>query len=508
MKKLKLAVILLLALFLLILTFSLSWTISNFGNIGFDGIVFTLNMPLQGTDHSLINSFLLKALLPAVGVFAEIVAIALIIKAMLRMFPQIGNWIQKAEKYSASTCVVIVILWLCILVAQTNAHFGLLDYIHSITHQSKFIEEHYVDPGTVNFVFPEKKRNLIYIFLESAETTNQDMANGGVMPVNYTPEMTELAKENFSFSQSDLLEGAAVAPLCGWTMAGMVAETAGLPLKLYKLDDSDTGVDNSMDQYASFLPGAVTIGDILQKAGYHNVFMAGSDFVFGGRKNYCTIHGNYDILDFEEAIERSVIPPDYLVFWGFEDKILYDWAKKELLDLAKQNEPFNFTMLTVDTHHPDGYLCDLCGDEYAEQYANVWACASHQLFDFVSWIQEQDFYESTTIVIAGDHCSMAADFYKDLKYEKYGGETKRKVYNVYINSAVAPIKEKNRLFTTLDLFPSTLAAMGVEIEGERLGLGVNLFSGKQTLCEEYGYEEFFSELKKKSLFYDQKLLYP
>ena len=71
-----------------------------------------------------------------------------------------------------------------------------------------------------------------------------------------------------------------------------------------------------------------------------------------------------------------------------------------------------------------------------------------------------------------------------------------------------PAREKNRLFTTLDLFPSTLAAMGVQIEGERLGLGTNLFSGKQTLAEEYGYEHLFEELKKKSLFYDNEILYP
>ena len=69
-------------------------------------------------------------------------------------------------------------------------------------------------------------------------------------------------------------------------------------------------------------------------------------------------------------------------------------------------------------------------------------------------------------------------------------------------------EEKNRLFTTLDLFPTTLAAMGVEIEGERLGLGTNLFSGEKTLPEKYGYEKMFEELKKKSLFYDNEILYP
>ena len=84
----------------------------------------------------------------------------------------------------------------------------------------------------------------------------------------------------------------------------------------------------------------------------------------------------------------------------------------------------------------------------------------------------------------------------------------RKVYNAFINSATEPLNEKNRLFTTLDLFPSTLAAMGCEIEGNRLGLGVNLFSDEQTLAEKYGYEYMFGEMGKMSKFYVKELLYP
>ena len=73
---------------------------------------------------------------------------------------------------------------------------------------------------------------------------------------------------------------------------------------------------------------------------------------------------------------------------------------------------------------------------------------------------------------------------------------------------VEPLNEKNRLFTTLDLFPSTLAAMGCEIEGNRLGLGVNLFSDEKTLAEKYGYDYMFDEMGKMSKFYVKELLYP
>ena len=65
----------------------------------------------------------------------------------------------------------------------------------------------------------------------------------------------------------------------------------------------------------------------------------------------------------------------------------------------------------------------------------------------------------------------------------------RTVYNLFINPAVTPVETQNRQFSTLDMFPSTLAAMGVKIDGDRLALGTNLFSEKKTLIEEYGFDE-------------------
>ena len=56
------------------------------------------------------------------------------------------------------------------------------------------------------------------------------------------------------------------------------------------------------------------------------------------------------------------------------------------------------------------------------------------------------------------------------------------------------------------MFPTTLAAMGVEIPGDRLGLGTNLFSAKLTLTETFGYEKLDEEIQKNSDFYNTKIL--
>lgn len=85
---------------------------------------------------------------------------------------------------------------------------------------------------------------------------------------------------------------------------------------------------------------------------------------------------------------------------------------------------------------------------------------------------------------------------KEAKYD-------RRTYTAYINSAVSPVNNMKRLYTTMDNFPTTLAAMGVNIEGNRLGLGTNLFSDEPTLMESVGEDTLKAELKKKSEFLEK-----
>jgi len=53
----------------------------------------------------------------------------------------------------------------------------------------------------------------------------------------------------------------------------------------------------------------------------------------------------------------------------------------------------------------------------------------------------------------------------------------------------------------MDLFPTMLSAMGYEIEGDRLGLGTDLFSARETLAEEMGYERLNEEVQKYSQYF-------
>ena len=276
-----------------------------------------------------------------------------------------------------------------------------------------------------------------------------------------------------------------------WTMAAMVAHTAGIPLKtVFNQDDVSTY------EVGTTLPGAYSIGDILDEEGYRQYIMVGSDLTFGGRRNYFENHGSYTEFDYYTAIDDGIIDEDYYVFWGYEDARLFDYAKEELTEISKSDEPFNFTMLTVDTHFPDGYTDNSCKDTYDNPYLTAIDCSSEKLEEFINWIKEQDFYENTTIVLAGDHLSMNTYSFDGID------EDERGIYNVFINSAINTDCNKNRSFTTFDYYPTTLAALGVKINGERLGLGTNLFSCKETLSEELGNDYIDEKLMEKSPYYD------
>ncbi len=310
------------------------------------------------------------------------------------------------------------------------------------------------------------------------------------MDVNYIPNLTELAAENIQFSGTEQLGGAYQCQGTNWTIAGVLASSTGVNYKLPIMH-------NSEDEYESLWPGLTGIGDILEDAGYSNYYMCGSDSTFAGKKTFLETHGDYTIYDYSVAMEEGLIPEGYYENWGFEDERLYSWAKEKISEISGGNEPFNFTLLTSDTHFHYEYVCDLCEERYPDDCGNVYACADRQIVDFISWAKEQAWYDDTTIVITGDHISMNTTFFEQVP------DSERMIYNCIINSSVSGDAQttKNRVFNSMDMFPTILASMGVTIDGERLGLGTNLFSGDQTLAERMGAEALDEELKKTSLYY-------
>lgn len=472
--------------------FSANWYISVFGDMGFESILSTLTTGVGGTAGDLTGDYLKGALIPSV-LSALVATVFLFGLTKRKLMLYIGKKLRLClYPFSRFFAVLISLILSIALVCNAAVIVGLDDYIKVLKQYSTIFEKEYVDPEEVEIKFPKTKRNLIYIWLESMETSFLPTDLGGGNDVNPISELYELAKDNVNFSQNNSVGGFYSPYGTNWTIGALVAQTSGIPLKTpLGIAAADYGKD-------SFLPGITSLSNVLEKAGYYQALMVGSRSEFGSRKQYFEQHGVDKIYDLHVARNTGVIPKDYCVWWGMEDAKLFDWAKEELVKISEQEKLFAFSMLTVDTHHVGGYVCDLCENNFDEQYENVLACSSRQVLDFVNWIKKQDFYENTTIIICGDHPTMDAEYISSNLVEGY----KRVVYNCYINAAVEPVKEKNRVSSTVDLFPTALAAIGCKIPGERLGLGTNLFSEKSTICENISLEKFEQELAKKSKYYE------
>ena len=481
----------------LIIIFSTKWSLINYQFNNFDQILFTLTSSVASASNDLIEEFIKENVLIPFIITMIIISIVIIFKHIFKHLEAYITIKIRNKSFKLNFYNVIKYLFLLSLVSYSTyyamSNLYIIDYIKYNYIKSNFLEVNYVEPEEVKLEWPDEKRNLIYIFLESMESTYADEQNGGAYDINYIEELTKLAKDNINFSSNNLVGGAHVGYNASWTMAAMVAHTAGTPLKtIFNQDDVSTY------EAGTTLPGVYSIGDILDEEGYRQYIMVGSDLTFGGRRNYFKNHGNYTVYDYYTAIEDGIIDEDYYVFWGYEDDRLFDYAKEELIEISKSDEPFNFTMLTVDTHFPDGYRDTSCKDIYDDPYLTAIDCSSEKLGEFISWIKKQDFYENTTVILVGDHLSM-----NTYSFDNINPNYTRGVYNVFINSAVDTDCNKNRIFTTFDYYPTTLAALGVKIDGERLGLGTNLFSCKETLSEEYGNDYIDERLREKSLYYDK-----
>ena len=483
-----------------VLLFGTTWGADTFGKLTGDQVIINALSPAEGSDTStyitvaegpVFNTLMLTTLF-ALFDFKKVKIIYVKVRESKTVFS------MKAKR------IVCFVLSLCMLVgggAYMFKGYTLERLGNGYLAESKAIDELYVNPKEAKITFPEKKRNLIHIYLESLENSYFSKELGGFMDMNLMPELEKLSYEGVVFSDTDNFFGGPIeATGTQWSCASMINQTTGLPMKVpAKLDSYNNGKE--------FLPGAYTLNDILHDQGYEQTLMIGADAAFGALDVYYSTHGNVKVFDHAYAIENGLIPKDYRVWWGYEDDKLYAFAKEEITRLYKTGKPFNFTMETADTHMPNGYLSKNAPTPYDNQYANVIAYSTSQAVEFIEWIKQQPFYENTTIVIIGDHVSMETNFFK---HYRFTDDYLRTQYNCIINPAenvANPGKAatRNRTWANWDYFPTILAAMGCEIEGNRLGVGTNLFSAEKTILEEKGVKYINNEFEKKSKVYNEEI---
>ena len=181
----------------------------------------------------------------------------------------------------------------------------------------------------------------------------------------------------------------------------------------------------------------------------------------------------------------------------------YDWEVK-VVDKTNNGKPLSIIEVKFVDDTTGGEYDLLDGKTYTINGSSKVFSTSNVTFPFSadvkvspSSIHTLEEVRITALTKGGN-----APFKYQFELEKDGYE--RSPYNCFINAQKTPENAKNRVFSPMDMFPTTLSAMGAEIKGDRLGLGTDLFSGRQTLAEEIGREEFTKQIQQNSKYFNEQ----
>jgi len=147
----------------LLLIFSSNWAMNHFKGVSIDQIVYTLVQPLEGTDDSQINSFIQQPLLGSLAIGLLTFFIFYIIAASLKKANRRG--ILKVLPFPKVVMTILSAVVLIFGFMLSVNQFGYAEVKAYFFEKTKIYDEEYVNPKKVKVTFPEKKRNLIYIYL-------------------------------------------------------------------------------------------------------------------------------------------------------------------------------------------------------------------------------------------------------------------------------------------------------------------------------------------------------
>lgn len=171
----------------LLIRFATDWSVAKFGNIPFGQILFTLQAPLTGSGSDIVNDFITGALKYILPVF-----IPTLLFYLLRFMPNKNLKLKLAGKEKSvnifnnrlfkimrAAIMAFVLILMTVNVAYAMDKLNINEYLKAVNTKTDIFETYYVDASDIEIAAPEEKKNLIYIFCESMETSFASKEYGG-----------------------------------------------------------------------------------------------------------------------------------------------------------------------------------------------------------------------------------------------------------------------------------------------------------------------------------------
>lgn len=425
-------------LFLIGLVF---WTETNFGKVTIDQTLSTLDLGFNGA-FSADSIFMKRFVLIAVLIPFFITTFYLFLNSKFAFL--------KRHFLINKVVACLPILLLAIGIVGFINQFQIFNYIKNYFLDPKidYFQSHYVDTKKINFT-AKKPKSLVLIYVESLETTYSDV---NLFGHDLLQSLNQLDANKITFKYTQM-------PGTGWTIAGMISTQCGIPFKMMTVFDGNT-IGKHIEQ---FLPGATCLSDILAEKGYKNIFINGPALSFAGVGKFLKSHHYAEAYGRKQWLAQGYTKADFNR-WGLPDDELFKQAKVKLAALIKEKKPFNLTVLTVDTHGPDGLLSKYCQKQGVNNFEGIVECTANQIADFVTYIKSQGWLDNLNIVIMGDHLAMANSASSKLTQNKY-----RSIFNMIITKE--KLHKNTDEIVNFDMLPTILESLGFYYKGGRLALG-------------------------------------
>ncbi|QKC75028.1 LTA synthase family protein [Mesorhizobium erdmanii] len=313
-------------------------------------------------------------------------------------------------------------------------------------------------------------KNLVHIFIESAERTYMDKAEFG----DVMDPLLEFDKGGLSATNMVQLA------YTNNSMAGMVAANCGTPLLMTYFTTRQYLEENSQ-----FLPGLTCLGDVLKARGYRQNFISGWPLGFTGQGSFYASHGYSSIMGGAE-VEAAVGGPGST--FGADDAQVLDMSLDVLRRAQQDGRPFSLTIAVSGGHAIDGYLTDKCIGKTGlpRQTPNILhavKCTNMLIADFIHEAEAEGLMANTVLALQSDHLSAPSTVTDRLnKYDRR---------NFFSLSGDGISSEAyTGISGTIDIFPTILDALGVPLANDQAAFGVSLLGDRPTLAEVFGQARF------------------
>ena len=464
----------------LILFTLINWLSKKFHNPSIEQFIFHFEYSdklFDEFDKSLFRSFFKNVILVPLG--ASILIVILEDKLRKIYFENAENQKNKLLKILNFLLVKRIPIYLVLLsFAIAFINFGVQNYIDT-KENNRFIEKNYIDPKKIEIKAVAPK-NLVLIYVESLEKAYSDEKLFGR---NLLQSLDKIP--SFQFDQYVQVPGT------GWTIAAIVSTQCAIPLKPIALPD----INMQGSSIRKFLPNVTCLGDILNRHGYQNVFLGGAPEAFSGKGKFLKEHGYQKVVGKDEWLNSGKYHQEDMSSWGLHDDDLFKEAKLELDRLEEQKDHFNLTLLTLDTHFPNGHMSATCRARGGNTFQDVVECSAQEITNFIEYAKNKGYLKNTSIVVLGDHLTMTNAVDEQLKKSP-----NRYIFNKWISNAEF---YRNRSgIVHFAIAPTILEFIGFDVQGLRIGLGHSAVYDLKNFDQKEWVKELFDNLIYSSDYYN------